>query len=204
VATGRASRSYWEALGTGLAALHAPTSGDPGYERDNFIGPLPQANEPLAGWAEFWIARRIQPQVDLAAAAGLLDAQDRAWRSVADAVLAALDSAPDSGAPSLLHGDLWSGNVYPDADGRPVLIDPAVYRGDPEVDLAMSELFGGFDREFTRAYRSARSVPERYDRVRRSIYQLYPLLVHANLFGAGYAASARATADRIISAVGES
>ena len=113
----------------------------------------------------------------------------------------ALGSAPQSGEPSLLHGDLWSGNVYPDTAGRPVLIDPAVYRGDPEVDLAMSELFGGFDPAFQRAYRSVRPVTPAYDRVRRRVYQLYPLLVHANLFGAGYAASARASAAAIVSRV---
>lgn len=201
VPAGAATPSYWEELGHSAAALHEPITGEPGYERDNFIGPLTQENEPLADWSEFWVSRRLRPQLDLASRAGLLDNDDQVWREVLDAIREALGSSPQSGEPSLLHGDLWSGNVYPDTAGRPVLIDPAVYRGDPEVDLAMAELFGGFDPAFQRAYRSVRPVPSEYDRVRRRVYQLYPLLVHANLFGAGYAASARANAAAIVSQV---
>ena len=104
-------------------------------------------------------------------------------------------SLPDG--PSLLHGDLWGGNAFPDAQGRPVIIDPAVYRGDPEVDLAMSELFG-FPSGFHSAYRAVRPVDQGYEDVRRDLYQLYYLLVHVTLFGSGYEAPALAAARRVL------
>ena len=93
--------------------------------------------------------------------------------------------------PSLVHGDLWSGNVYAGPEGRPVLIDPAVYMGHREVDLAMSELFGGFGPGFYEAYDDAMPLDPGYGQARRSVYQLYPLLVHVNLFGGSYVGGAR-------------
>ena len=198
VPAGQATSSYWRDLGEGVAALHGVLGPGPGYQRDNFIGSLPQTNDPCPDWAGFWIDCRIRPQLELAHDAGLLDAESPLWARLLEAVPDVLDGAPVGGA-SLLHGDLWSGNVYPDTDGRPVLIDPAVYHGDPEVDLAMAALFGGFDDAFYDAYSANRTIVVDDFRTRRSLYQLYPLLVHVNLFGAGYAASARARAAEVVS-----
>jgi protein-ribulosamine 3-kinase len=100
--------------------------------------------------------------------------------------------------PGLLHGDLWGGNVFPDGDGRPVLIDPAVYRGHREVDLAMSELFGGFPARWPDAYHEVWPIDTAYARCRRALYQLYYLLVHVNLFGGGYEASCVAAAQTVL------
>jgi fructosamine-3-kinase len=100
--------------------------------------------------------------------------------------------------PELLHGDLWSGNYYPDPEGEPVLIDPAVYRGVGEVDLAMMELFGSFPRGFTDAYHGARGLAAEYDAYLRDLYQLYYLLVHVNLFGGGYVSGSLRAAERVL------
>ncbi|MFO8174555.1 MAG: fructosamine kinase family protein, partial [Longimicrobiales bacterium] len=110
-----------------------------------------------------------------------------------------LPRTPEAG-PALLHGDLWSGNYFPDARGRPVLIDPAVYRGDGEVDLAMMELFGSFPHGFAEAYRRARGISSRYREYGRDLYQLYYLLAHVNLFGGGYVSGALGAAGRVLAA----
>ncbi len=100
--------------------------------------------------------------------------------------------------PSILHGDLWSGNVFAGPSGEPVLVDPAVYRGHSEVDLAMTELFGGFPGPFYSAYAEVRPLADGYREVRRSLYQLYPLLVHVNLFGGSYVASTHRTLRTVL------
>ena len=115
-----------------------------------------------------------------------------------DELLDAIDPALDDvDTPSLVHGDLWSGNTYADVSGRPVLIDPAVYLGDGEVDLAMTELFGGFGTRFYDAYHDVRSISDAYHAYRRDLYQLYYLLVHVELFGAGYVAATAAAARAV-------
>jgi fructosamine-3-kinase len=105
----------------------------------------------------------------------------------------------DGGPPHLLHGDLWGGNAYADADGSPVLIDPAVYRGHGEVDLAMTELFGGFGTRFYEAYDEVETISDAYRCYRRDLYQLYYLLVHVNLFGRQYARRTASAAARVVS-----
>jgi fructosamine-3-kinase len=139
-------------------------------------------------WGAFWRDRRLGPQLARARKAGhFRDGTGALLDRVVErtpALLADLDEPP-----SLLHGDLWGGNVFPDGEGRPVLIDPAVYRGHREVDLAMSELFGGFPSGWPEAYDVAWPVADGYAPHRRALYQLYYLLVHVNLFGAGYAAA---------------
>ena len=102
-------------------------------------------------------------------------------------------------SPALLHGDLWSGNAYADESGAPVIIDPAVYAGHGEVDLAMTELFGGFGPRFYAAYDEVLAITDAYDEYRRDLYQLYYLLVHVNLFGAGYVSGTLAAASRVVS-----
>jgi fructosamine-3-kinase len=193
---GPRGRDFGERLGRGLAALHrARSSGRWGWERPNYVGSLPQRNEPAATWAEFWRDRRLEPQLRLAAGAARDTGPRREWERLFDRLPELLAAAEDDGT-SLLHGDLWSGNVL-SAAGDPALIDPAVYRGHREVDLAMTELFGGFDARFHAAYEEAWPLRPGYREVRRGIYQLYYLLVHVTLFGGGYPAQTRATLRRV-------
>ncbi|MFL5385908.1 MAG: fructosamine kinase family protein [Longimicrobiaceae bacterium] len=181
---------FGERLGRGLAALHRGGVRGWGWERPNFIGPLPQANEPAPAWAELWRDRRLAPQLAMARAAGRDAGPAGEWDRLFDRLPELLAPAEEDG-PSLLHGDLWSGNVL-SASGEPALVDPAVYRGHREADLAMAELFGGFDAHFHAAYREAWPLLPGYAEVRRPIYQLYYLLVHVNLFGGGYGAQTAA------------
>jgi protein-ribulosamine 3-kinase len=187
----RRTTAFGARLGCAVAALHAPADGGWGWGGDNFIGALPQANGPTAKWADFWRERRLEPQLRISQDAGRMPGTSREWDRLFAALPSALAVADDEG-PSLLHGDLWSGNVLCTGDGEPALVDPAAYRGHREADLAMAELFGGFDAGFHRAYREARPLADGYETVRRPIYQLYYLLVHVNLFGGGYVAQAAA------------
>ncbi|HEX2210437.1 MAG TPA: fructosamine kinase family protein [Longimicrobium sp.] len=177
---------FAERLGRGLAALHRAGSVEGwGWVEDNFIGPLPQANAPAVSWAEFWRARRLEPQLDLARRGGRMPGKAADWNRLMDRLTDLLAPAEADG-PSLLHGDLWGGNVL-GAPRGPAIIDPAVYRGHREADLAMTELFGGFGQRFHAAYREAWPLQPGYP-ARRAVYQLWYLLVHVNLFGGGYGA----------------
>lgn len=191
--------TYPEELGRGLAALHRAGDGTWGWERDNYIGSLPQENGPLESWAGFWRDRRLGPQLRTAADRGVLRSDE--VRTVEEVLTRAEDLLGDAEqeGPSLLHGDLWSGNAYPGPGGEPVIIDPAVYRGHREVDLAMSELFGGFSGGFYDAYREAWPLSPGYEERRRDCYQLYYLLVHVNLFGRSYASGTLARARSLTS-----
>jgi fructosamine-3-kinase len=173
------SRGDFAALGRMLATLHRAEGSHFGWARDNYIGSTPQPNGAHENWAQFWRERRLGPQLALAKRKGYdVDAGN---------VAALLDGhAP---APSLLHGDLWSGNASFLAGGAPVLFDPAVYYGDREADLAMTELFGGFSREFYSAYGA---LPAGYE-TRKHLYNLYHLLNHLNLFGGSYLGQVNAT-----------
>jgi len=187
------------ALGTGLAALHRTLAPRFGWERDNTIGAAPQPNAWSADWVEFLRRQRLGFQLDLAQANGLAPQVVERGRRLLDGLPAFFrDYRP---AASLLHGDLWSGNWAADREGRPVIFDPAVYYGDREADLAMTELFGRFDEAFYRAYREAWPPDPGY-RVRRDLYNLYHLLNHYNLFGAGYAAQAGGVIERLLSELG--
>lgn len=177
-----------ETLGRGLAALHAPAGGGWGWERDGWIGPLPQRNTPASSWAEFWWTRRLEPQLRSARDAGRSPGEPAEWSTLRERLPELLAPA-EADRPSLLHGDLWSGNALALRGGGAALVDPAPYRAHREVDLAMSELFGGFPASFYAAYREMRPLLPGYRSGRRAIYQLYPLLVHLNLFGGGYLAS---------------
>ena len=189
------------ALGESVARLHGAV--DParevrfGWHRDNWIGSLPQANPPAADWGAFWRDHRLEPQLERARAAGRLG--DAVLDRAAELAGRSLGHVR---SPELIHGDLWSGNTFHDAEGAPVLIDPAVCRGDGEVDLAMSELFGGFGADFYAAYDAVRPISSEYHAFARDLYQLYYLLVHVNLFGASYEASALAAARRAVAATG--
>jgi fructosamine-3-kinase len=172
-----------EQLGRGLAALHrfgAPSFGGP---ESNFIGRLPQTNCAHASWPEFYRVERLEAQ--LRAAVEARRAPPALSRDF-DCLFARLpELAGDAEPPARLHGDLWSGNLHLDEEGAPCLIDPAVYGGHREVDLAMMQLFGGFNARVFAAYAEAFPLSPGH-RERVALYQLYPLLVHVNLFGGSY------------------
>lgn len=170
------------ALGRIVAAVHRCQSERCGWPRDNYIGSTPQRNRWHESWAAFWRERRLEPQLALAASNGYRLDVPPVWQLL----------EAHQPAPSLLHGDLWSGNAAFLPDGAPVLFDPAVYYGDREADLAMTELFGGFPPEFYAAYNAAWPLARGYER-RKHLYNLYHLLNHLNLFGGGYLAQVRAT-----------
>jgi len=198
IAPGEEGPRFGRRLGRGLAELHRPGDGGWGWDRDNYLGPLPQTNRIRATWGEFWRDERLRPQLRGARKAGLRPGSEEEWERLFSRIEELVAPAEEEG-PSLLHGDLWHGNVLADRQGRPVLIDPAVYRGHREVDLAMTELFGGFSRDFYRAYEEARPLRPGYRERRRDLYQLYPLLVHVNLFGGGYLDRTARTLRRILS-----
>lgn len=197
-----------ERLGRGLALLHVAVREEaagrdgsggptPGWHQDNWIGSLPQSNREHASWGEFWRDERIAPQLALARERGRLG--DALLDDLVDRIPRALDGVDRIG---LLHGDLWSGNTFVTEGGAPALVDPAVYHGHGEVDLAMSELFGGFGADFYAAYYDVRPISAAYRSHRRDLYQLYFLLVHVNLFGDAYVARSEAAASRVLAALG--
>ena len=193
---GHADERSFRRLGEGLAAQHRKAPAEPrgfGFRDDNFIGATAQANGWMDDWVAFFRQRRLEPQIELAQRRGRWSA---AWDPPAQRLLGRLgDWLPGAPAASLVHGDLWSGNHLPGADGTPWLIDPAVYVGHREVDLAMTELFGGFGPAFYAAYESAWKLEPGYPD-RREIYNLYHRLNHLNLFGAGYAGGVERTLRR--------
>ena len=183
-------RDFWEAFGHSLAAMHRSHAGRFGWEKDNAIGATPQVNAPCDSWVAFFRDRRLAPQFKRAER--WLDA---AARKRATRLLDHLEEhlvEPDH--PSLLHGDLWSGNFITGSDGQAWLIDPAVYVGHAEADLAMTELFGGFAPDFYATYREVSPLQPGYAR-RRDLYNLYHLLNHLNLFGGGYLGSVMQVLD---------
>jgi fructosamine-3-kinase len=178
--------SGWAHFGAGLAGLHSAACGSSwGLDADGWIGSLPMENGPLDDWADFWRSRRLDPQLRLARAKGFEPGRTTDWRDLEAMLPERLTPAATDG-PSLLHGDLWSGNVLGDRAGRGWLIDPAVYRGHREVDLAMADLFGGFPPSFWSGYEDRRPLQPGFHAERKPIYQLFYLLVHVNLFGRGY------------------
>jgi fructosamine-3-kinase len=170
-------------LGEQLAAMHRVTQAEFGWHRDNTIGSTPQINAPATDWVGFWRERRLGFQLELAQHNGYGGEVLR----LGEQLMVRLDDLFDGyrPRPSLLHGDLWSGNYGYLADGAPVIFDPAVYYGDREADLAMTELFGGFAADFYAGYRAAWPLDTGYS-VRKTLYNLYHILNHLNLFGGGY------------------
>ncbi len=183
-----------ERLGRGLAALHRAGAQGFGADAPNFIGTLPQDNTPQPSWSAFYGRARLLPQLMRARDTGALP---DATCTGLERLIAALGGLLSEEPPSRLHGDLWAGNVMSDEAGGPMLCDPAPYGGHREVDLAMMRLFGGVSARVFSAYEEAfpleRGVSERVP-----LYQLYPLLVHVNLFGGGYAASVAAIVRRYV------
>jgi len=192
-------RGDWTAFGADLAVMHRQTADAHGWHRDNTIGSTPQPNQQDADWCRFFAGQRLGFQLDLAETGGgsrqLIDAGRRLQQH-----LPAL-FAGHQPTPSLLHGDLWSGNVAFDSSGNGVLYDPATHYGDRECDLAMSELFGRFPEPFYQAYDAAWPIDPGYP-VRRDLYQLYHVLNHGNLFGGGYFRQAEGVISRLMSEIG--
>jgi fructosamine-3-kinase len=187
------------ALGEGLAAMHRITQDTFGWHRDNTIGSTPQVNSPDENWVDFYRQQRLQFQLELAERNGCgRQLSSRGERLLAGFHVLFSDYSPQ---PSLLHGDLWSGNHAWTRAGEPAIFDPAVYFGDREADLAMTELFGGFSGGFYDAYENAWPIDPGY-RVRKTLYNLYHILNHFNLFGGGYASQAQGMVDRLLAEIG--
>lgn len=179
-----------ERLGRGLAALHRASLPRFGLDHDNFIGTMSQANAAASDWPGFLAQRRLLPQLGRAVDAGLMPGELR--RRLERVVQRLPQLCGPAEPPARLHGDLWGGNLHVDEAGLPVLIDPAAYAGHREMDLAMMRLFGGFGETVFAAYRESWPLSEgAEDRV--PLYQLYPLLVHVNHFGAGYLSALAST-----------
>lgn len=185
----------WLRLGERLAAVHRATAEQFGWHCANTIGATPQSNDWMGEWLEFWRERRLGYQLKLAERNGLPSSTVQRG----ERLLERLDElfAGHEPPPSLLHGDLWSSNVAADDEGEPVLFDPAVYYGDREADLAMTELFGRFDRRFYEAYQAAWPLNPGYGQ-RKSLYNLYHVLNHFNLFGGGYGGQAGSMIDELL------
>jgi protein-ribulosamine 3-kinase len=182
-------------LGDDLAAQHRVPQQRFGWGRNNYIGASPQPNAWSEDWLDFWRKNRLHPQLRYAAHNRLPTRMiDRGERLLADSEILLRDHKP---APSLLHGDLWGGNASALADGTPALFDPAVYVGDREADVAMTELFGGFPKDFAAAYRNAWPLTDGYS-VRRDFYNIYHVLNHANLFAGDYVRQAERAIEKVL------
>ncbi len=186
-------------LGEQLAALHCITAERYGWSRNNFIGTTPQDNTYHDNWAEFWRDCRLQPQLTMLenrnCSGRLLHKGERLLTSVEQLLRG---HQPDA---SLLHGDLWAGNkAYVDT-GQPVIFDPASYYGDRETDIAMTELFGGFEPAFYAAYEERLPLSSGYG-IRRELYNLYHMLNHLNLFGGGYLGRCESMLDKLLAQLG--
>ncbi|HEB94622.1 MAG TPA: fructosamine kinase family protein [Gammaproteobacteria bacterium] len=183
-------------LGRELARMHRSQRDHFGWYRDNTIGTTPQINTDEDDWARFWQRHRLAYQLQLAARNGAhIDPQGEQLLMRVPEFFS--DYRP---RPSLLHGDLWSGNVAFTETGQPVVFDPAVYYGDRETDLAMSELFGGFSPDFYAAYKEVWPLDPGYT-TRKTLYNLYHILNHFNLFGGGYLEQARRMIAQLLSEV---
>ncbi|RMF18192.1 MAG: hypothetical protein D6757_00215 [Alphaproteobacteria bacterium] len=184
---GLAGPAAAEEAGRRLALLHSHVGDRFGYEYDTVIGPLPQDNRPCDDWPAFYAERRLLTMARMAKEAGRLPIVTlRRIERLSGNLDRWLAHRP---AASLVHGDFWSGNVVSVPDRLCGFIDPAIYRGDSEMDLAMLALFGGLNDAFLRGYGSVRRIASAFFEKRMALYQLWPLLVHVRLFGGGYLTS---------------
>ncbi|MEM1170161.1 MAG: fructosamine kinase family protein [Cyanobacteria bacterium P01_H01_bin.35] len=193
---GGGNNKSWEEMGRNLAALHRyQGKSEFGWDINNTIGSTPQINTWVADWAEFWVEHRIGYQLKLAKRRGGSFSQGDRFLKVIPELLASHQPQP-----SLVHGDLWGGNASVTGDGEPVIFDPATYWGDREVDIAMTELFGGFPGGFYRGYNEAWPLDDGYKQ-RKILYNLYHILNHFNLFGSGYASQAEMMIQQLLSVI---
>jgi len=183
IESGSEGRNFWHDFGTKLADLHRNTNKYFGLDHDNYIGSLVQKNTYHPDFFSFFISERIEPQLKEARNKGALSQGEKRYF---DSLFNTLHNIIPVEKPALIHGDLWSGNYMVSANGSPCLIDPAVYYGHREADIAMTQLFGGFHPDFYSAYSQAWPMEKDWQK-RIDIFNLYPLLVHVNLFGGSYA-----------------
>lgn len=181
------SNHFWKDFAQGIANLHRTSNNFFGLKEDNFIGPLPQQNTASDTWSDFFISQRIQPLIKKCIDQNILK---KDYIAKTQQLYKEIPNIFPKEAPSLLHGDLWGGNFLCGPSGNPYLFDPAVYYGHREIDLAMTRLFGGFDRKFYWHYNDFFPLSPDWQK-RIPICQLYPLLVHSVLFGGGYIQQAR-------------
>ncbi|MBD1832448.1 fructosamine kinase family protein [Cyanobacteria bacterium FACHB-472] len=193
---GRGNTQSWEKMGQQLAAMHHWVGKDAfGWDRNNTIGSTPQINTWTAAWGEFYVEHRLGYQFGLAKRrGGHFPNQERLLEAIPELLA---DRQPQ---PSLVHGDLWGGNASCTVQGEPVIFDPAAYYGDREVDIAMTELFGGFPTAFYRGYNEVFPLDPGYER-RKPLYNLYHILNHFNLFGGGYASQASGMIEQILRSI---
>jgi len=176
------SNRFWENLAEGLADIHKIGSNKFGYDKDNHIGLLPQSNTFEDTWSVFYVTQRLEPQLKMAIDKGLLSIQDTSSTDLMEKIISTV-CPPESA--SLIHGDLWSGNILCDEEGKAYFIDPCVSYSHREMDIAMSMKFGKFDSCFYKRYQELRPLYPKFDD-RVDMYQLYYLLAHLNMFGVGY------------------
>ncbi|MDX8408342.1 MAG: fructosamine kinase family protein, partial [Mariprofundaceae bacterium] len=186
-------------LGEQLAAMHRHTADRFGWHRDNTIGSTVQQNTRQDDWLEFWSRHRLGFQMEQLSRRGMGCGLAAAVASLCEALPAFFSGYTPE--PSLLHGDLWGGNRGFDENGAPVIFDPAVYYGDREADIAMTELFGGFGPDFYAAYQAAWPLDAGYQQ-RKTLYNLYHIMNHANLFGGGYLHQAESMASELLAGLG--
>ena len=192
VTPGERTDAFWKRFGESLAALHTLSSDEFGWHENNYMGSVPQSNHPHKTWTEFFTQERVAPMIRrcfeqrLLSKPHLKQFQNLEWR---------LNEIFEEEGPSLLHGDLWSGNFICNGQSQPVLIDPAVYYGHRSTDLAMTTLFGGFRQPFYEAYNHCFPLPYNY-KEQWAVCNLYPLLIHLYLFGSGYLSQIEETLKR--------
>lgn len=186
-------------LGRQLADLHRSTGDVYGLDNDSYIGSTPQINTPHPSWPYFFAQRRLAPLIELAAQRGLERELCVRGERLVEKLGGFFDGVPLK--PSLLHGDLWSGNAAQLADGTPVIYDPALYYGHREADLAMAELFGGFPSSFYASYRLAWRFADGFEQ-RKTLYNLYHMLNHFILFGDTYRHQVKRMIDTLVSELG--
>lgn len=183
-------------MGEELAKMHQNSSKYFGWSRDNTIGSTPQSNQINGDWVSFWKEERLLFQLNLALKNGYSPKAYEDGLKLAENIPHFFSNY--NVEPSLLHGDLWGGNVASDSKGDPVIFDPAVYYGDREADMAMTELFGGFNDRFYASYNQSYPLDQDY-KTRKSLYNLYHILNHFNLFGGGYASQSHSITQKLLS-----